>query len=143
MNKKVAIKYFCLLSFFASLSLSANASFKDEVQDILDYGKLSSLRGQIWYGNASWYGPKWQGRKTSNGEKFDRHKLTAAHRTLPFNTKVKVTNLKNNKSVVVRVNDRGPFKQGRIIDLSEKAADEIDAKRQGISYVKVQVISKN
>ena len=131
-----------LLLFLVFFSSVAKANFKDEVRDILDYGREDGLRGEIWYGNASWYGPYWHGRKTSNGEKFDRNKLTAAHRTLPFNTKVKVTNLKNNKSVVVRVNDRGPFKPGRIIDLSEKAADKIDAKKQGISYVKVQVLSQ-
>lgn len=141
--KKIVHVFFCLLSFFILLNLNTNASFKDEVHDILDYGREDGLRGEIWYGNASWYGPYWHGRKTSNGEKFDRNKLTAAHRTLPFNTRVKVTNLKNNKSVIVRVNDRGPFKAGRIIDLSEKAADTIDGKKQGISYVKVQVLTSN
>ena len=134
--------FFCLLSVFVLFNLDAKANFKDEVQEILSYGREGALRGQIWYGNASWYGPYWHGRTTSNGETFNKNKLTAAHRTLPFNTKVKVTNLKNNKSVVVRVNDRGPFKAGRIIDLSEKAADKIDAKKQGISYVKVQVLNQ-
>ena len=142
-NKFERAKYLfvCLLSFFILLGLSARANFKDEVRDILDYGREDGLRGEIWYGNASWYGPHWHGRTTSSGEKFNKNELTAAHKTLPFNTKVKVTNLKNNKSVVVRVNDRGPFKAGRIIDLSEKAADKIDAKKQGISYVKVQVLN--
>ena len=99
------------------------------------------LRGEIWYGNASWYGPKFQGKKTSNGEKFNKNKLTAAHQTLPFNTQVLVTNLQNNKSVVVRINDRGPFKSGRIIDLSEEAAEKIDSRKQGTTYVKLQVLT--
>ena len=138
--KKPKHLFFYLLSIFVLFTSNAKANFKDEVQEILYYGR-DGLRGQIWYGNASWYGPYWHGKTTSNGEKFNKNQLTAAHRTLPFNTRVKVTNLKNNKSVIVRVNDRGPFKPGRIIDLSEKAADKIDAKKQGISYVKVQVLN--
>ncbi|OGI06940.1 MAG: hypothetical protein A3I68_03910 [Candidatus Melainabacteria bacterium RIFCSPLOWO2_02_FULL_35_15] len=141
-NKLKRNLIFCLLSFFILTILAVRANFKDEVREILYYGKEGALRGQIWYGNASWYGPHWHGRTTSSGETFNKNKLTAAHRTLPFNTMVKVTNLKNNKSVIVRVNDRGPFKAGRIIDLSEEAADKIDAKKQGISYVKVQVLNQ-
>ena len=130
-----------LLTIFFLFGLVASANFKDDVRDIIHY-KSDELRGQIWYGNASWYGPYWHGKTTSSGEKFNKNELTAAHKTLPFNTRVKVTNLKNNKSVIVRVNDRGPFKKGRIIDLSEKAADKIDAKKQGIAYVKVQVLNQ-
>lgn len=98
------------------------------------------LRGEVWYGTASWYGPRFHGKKTSSGEKFNKRRLTAAHRFLPFNTQVLVTNLKNNKEVIVRINDRGPFKGDRIIDLSEEAADVLDAKKQGLTYVKVQVL---
>ena len=76
-------------------------------------------------GMASYYADKYNGRKTSNGEIFKQHKLTAAHKTLPFGTKVKVTNLSNGQSVKVRINDRGPFIQGRIIDLSKKAAKKL------------------
>ena len=77
-------------------------------------------------GMASWYGKKFHGKKTASGERFNMYELTAAHRTLPFGTKVKVTNLENNKSVVVRINDRGPHVKGRIIDLSYAAAKKID-----------------
>ena len=101
----------------------------------------SCLRGQIWYGMASWYGPKFYGKKTSNGEKYNKHKLTAAHKDLPFNTRVLVTNLQNNKSVIVRINDRGPFVKDRIIDLSEKAAEKIDLKKKGTGYIKIQVLT--
>ena len=104
------------------------------------YDKLS-LRGEIWYGMASWYGPRFHGKKTSNGEKYNKRKLTAAHKELPFNTKVLVTNLQNNKSVVVRINDRGPFVKDRIIDLSEKAAEKIDLKNPGTGYIKIQVLT--
>jgi rare lipoprotein A len=89
-------------------------------------------------GMASFYGGKYIGRPTANGEIFVANKLTAAHKTLPFGTMVKVTNLSNNKSVIVRINDRGPFVKGRIIDLSELAAKKIDMMQQGT--VKVTIL---
>jgi len=89
-------------------------------------------------GMASYYGGKFIGRKTANGEIFVANKLTAAHKTLPFGTMVKVTNLSNNKSVIVRINDRGPFIKGRIIDLSEAAANKIDMLQQGIVKVSIE-----
>jgi rare lipoprotein A len=91
-------------------------------------------------GVASWYGVPYDGRKTSSGEIFDMRAMTAAHRTLPFDTWVEVTNLTNGKQVTVRVNDRGPFVGGRIIDLSMAAADRIDMVRAGIAQVKLKVI---
>src|SRR5690606_7267624 len=74
-------------------------------------------------GTASWYGSKHHGRKTASGERFNQHALTAAHRKLPFGSRVKVTNLANQRAVVVRINDRGPFSRGRLIDVSRKAAE--------------------
>jgi rare lipoprotein A len=91
-------------------------------------------------GVASYYAHDFHGKQTSNGEMFDMNALTAAHRTFPFGTKVRVTNLENNKMVVVRVNDRGPFKEGRIMDLSMGAAKEIDAIRNGTARVKLEVL---
>lgn len=91
-------------------------------------------------GVASYYADEFHGKLTSNGETFDMDGLTAAHRTFPFGTKVRVTNLENNKSVIVRVNDRGPFKEGRIIDLSRGAAKEIDLIRTGTARVKLEVL---
>lgn len=79
-------------------------------------------------GIASWYGKKFHGRTTANGEKYDMYKLTAAHRKLPFNTLVTVTNLSNNKQVQVRINDRGPYIKGRIIDLSYGAKEKLEAR---------------
>lgn len=92
-------------------------------------------------GIASYYGDEFQGRTTANGEKFDQNKFTAAHKTLPFDTKVKVTHLSNGKSVVVRINDRGPFVKGRIIDLSKVAAQEIGLTVDGTAKVEVQKVS--
>ena len=89
-------------------------------------------------GLASWYGGKFQGRQTANGEIFDTNKFTAAHKTLAFGTVVKVTNLENGESTVVRINDRGPFIPGRIIDLSRAAAVAIGLAGKGVAKVRVE-----
>ncbi len=96
---------------------------------------------EVQVGNASWYGPHFAGRLTSDGEVFDPSKLTAAHRTLPFGTLVRVTNLVNGESVVVRINDRGPFKPNRIIDLSRGAAEAIHMKNMGVARVKLEPLA--
>jgi rare lipoprotein A len=93
-------------------------------------------------GKASYYADKFNGRKTANGETFRNSKLTAAHKTLPFGTRVRVTNLSNGRSVRVRINDRGPFVAGRIIDLSKKAAKKIDMVNAGVQEVKVKYRKK-
>ncbi len=95
----------------------------------------SSFRGL-----ASYYGNEFNGRMTSSGELYDQNRFTAAHRTLPFGTFLLVTNLKNNTSVVVRINDRGPFKMERVLDLSQAAAEELDMLRDGVLEVAVHVI---
>jgi rare lipoprotein A len=92
-------------------------------------------------GFASWYGGKFHGRLTSSGEVFDTNEMTAAHRTLPFGTMVKVTNLDNGKSALVKINDRGPFVEGRIIDLSRAAAEEIDMLGQGVARVSLEIVA--
>jgi rare lipoprotein A len=91
---------------------------------------------------ASWYGREHHGRRTASGERFDMKALTAAHPTLPFGTRVRVTNLTNNRSVVVRVNDRGPFKRGRILDVSRGAAAELDMIGAGTAKVRVEVVGE-
>ncbi len=92
-------------------------------------------------GNASWYGAPFHGRRASNGEIYDMYKLTAAHRTLPFDTLVRVTNLNNGKFTTVRITDRGPFVENRIIDLSFAAAREIDSVGAGVVPVRVEILS--
>ncbi|MEB3282651.1 MAG: septal ring lytic transglycosylase RlpA family protein, partial [Lyngbya sp.] len=91
-------------------------------------------------GWASWYGPGFHGRLTANGERFNQYEMTAAHRSLPFGTTVRVTNTNNGRSVVVRINDRGPFSGGRIIDLSVAAAEAIGMISSGVAPVKVEVL---
>ncbi|RYF30106.1 MAG: septal ring lytic transglycosylase RlpA family protein [Comamonadaceae bacterium] len=93
-------------------------------------------------GGASWYGIQFHQRKTANGERFDMSAFTAAHKTLPFNTRVCVRSLVNGKEVLVRINDRGPYAQGRVIDLSRAAADQIGLTSMGIKQVALSVIDR-
>lgn len=93
-------------------------------------------------GIASWYGPTFYGKKTANGEMYDGNQLTAAHKTLPMPVNVRVTNLDNGKSLVVRVNDRGPYARGRIIDLSKRAAELLDVVQSGTARVRVTYMSR-
>ncbi|MFB2935181.1 septal ring lytic transglycosylase RlpA family protein [Aerosakkonemataceae cyanobacterium BLCC-F154] len=110
-------------------------------------GQVAFLRTQptikaILRGIASWYGPGFHGNRTANGERYNQNSLTAAHRSLPFGTMVRVTNLRNGLSVVVRINDRGPFTRGRIIDLSAAAARTIGLTSSGIARVTVEVLGE-
>ena len=95
---------------------------------------------RTWVGTSSWYGEDFHGKKTANGEIFNMYELTAAHKTLPLGTTVRVTNLSNNRSVVVRINDRGPYVEGRILDLSYGAAEKLDFHTKGTAKVHIQVI---
>ena len=104
-------------------------------------GRIDSL-GYRAEGKASYYGARHHGRKTASGERFDQHALTAAHRSLPFGSRVRVTNLGNGNSVVVRINDRGPYAKGRIIDLSHKAAERLGMLRDGVVVVRVEQLAK-
>lgn len=100
-----------------------------------------SLEISTQYGNASWYGGKFHGRTTASGERFDKHGYTAAHRKLPFGTIIKVTNLRNGKDVYLKVNDRGPYVKGRILDLSHAGAKAIAFNGRGVIRVKIELIS--
>tara|TARA_R100000789_G_scaffold67256_2_gene63197 strand:- start:130 stop:498 length:369 start_codon:yes stop_codon:yes gene_type:complete len=91
-------------------------------------------------GQASYYARSFQGKETASGETFNQNELVAAHKTLPFDTRVEVTNLENGKQVTVRINDRGPFKPGRIIDLSRVAANRIDLLEDGIAPVRIETL---
>jgi rare lipoprotein A len=98
--------------------------------------------GRAQEGKASWYGREQHGHLTANGEHFDMYALTAAHRTLPMGTHVRVTNLRNGKSVVVRINDRGPYSKGRIIDVSFAAARVLDMIDAGVVPARVEVVAR-
>jgi len=105
------------------------------------YHVLPRSEGYLEQGVASWYGREFHGRRTSNGEVYDMYAMTAAHKTLPLPTRARVTNLATGKSIVVRINDRGPFKKGRIIDLSYAAARELGYVQQGTALVEVAAIT--
>ena len=119
---------------------------------IYKIGNKYNVKGKFYFpkkdlsynktGIASWYGPKFHGKLTANGEIYNQNALTAAHKTLPLPSAVKVTNLQNNKSIVLRINDRGPFVNDRIIDLSSKAADILDLKRNGTGLVRVVILKE-
>ncbi|MBD9566370.1 MULTISPECIES: septal ring lytic transglycosylase RlpA family protein [Pseudomonas] len=119
-----------LLSACALLSLLAGCASTDTI-DPHGYDKT---------GVASYYGAKHHGKRTASGERFNQHGLTAAHRQLPFGTRVKITNLNNDRSCVVRVNDRGPYSRGRLIDVSREAAEQLGMLRSGTAKVRVQAL---
>jgi rare lipoprotein A len=124
----------------ASLSLSTACARKTSAR--VPPSTKPARIGETQTGIASWYGVPYHGRRSANGEIYDMEKLTAAHRTLPFDTWVEVTNLTNHKRVDVRITDRGPFVNGRILDLSLAAAREIDLVTAGIVRVRIKVIPK-
>jgi rare lipoprotein A len=95
---------------------------------------------ELFRGMASYYGNEFQGRKTANGERYDKNELSGAHRTLPFGTMVRVRNTANDRSVVIRINDRGPWKESRVLDVSFAAAQELDMTRSGTASVEVTVL---
>lgn len=109
------------------------------IRGITYYPTVVSV-GDEFSGRASWYGPDFHGKFTSNGETYDMYAMTAAHKTLPMNTIVRVTNKENGRSVVVRINDRGPFVDNRIIDLSNEAATKMDMLGKGTALVSLEVL---
>ena len=112
------------------------------VVDGILYTPLTALNNFSQSGKASWYGKKFHGKKTSSGEVYDMYQFSAAHKTLPIPSYIEVTNLANNKSMIVRVNDRGPFIGPRILDLSYAAAKELGFVSQGTTQVKIESITK-
>ncbi len=147
-----------LASFLAACSASGSKMPADNVVPVGangGYGKVGKpykISGKWYYpavdqaydevGIASWYGKQFHGKKTANGEIYNMNSLTAAHKTLPLPTNVKVTNLQNGRSIIVRVNDRGPFVGDRVIDLSRRAAQVLGFTNQGTTKVRVQVVDQ-
>ena len=125
------------------LALGAKALRKDYSDVTRGFtGKESRYLGHKMVGMASWYGGQFHGRRSSDGSRFNKEEYTAAHRIYPFGTLVKVTNLKNSKSCVVKITDRGPYAHGRIIDLSKKAAEDIGMLGSGVAKVKLEVVGQ-
>ncbi len=122
---------------FTSVELDKNTD-ENILEDISYYENLPSL--ETTYGTASYYADKYHGKITYSGEIFDMHKISAAHKSYPMNTIVRVTNLKNNKTIILRINDRMPQFKDRIIDLSYAAAKELDFIQEGLTQVKIEVL---
>lgn len=122
------VKYVLLL-----FVLISNVGFSN-----ISYGSIKEQKGI-----ASYYGSEFHGRKTASGERFNMYKLTAAHKFLPLNTYIKVTNISNGKSIIARISDRGPFIKGRIIDLTKEGAKQLDFLKKGTALVKIEVLEKN
>ncbi len=131
---------------FSSMELKASAKDKYEIEDILE-DKIDNLKlkrsGDIRYSRASWYGDLFHGRTTANNEVFNKETISAAHKTLALNTYLLVTNLDNQRQVLVRVNDRGPFVEGRDLDLSEAAARELAAIESGVINVRYEILEED
>lgn len=142
MNRKTLILLLVLL--IPALSCSSNVRYAAGKKGSVKSSKKTARRantGKILKGVASYYGKDFHGRKTANGETFDMYGLTAAHKTLPLGTRVRVTNMANGKSVIVKINDRGPFVAGRILDLSFEAAKRLGMIASGTADVQITILT--
>ncbi len=147
LNKILAISFYLVVTSCFSSSVH-DSNYKGYYK----IGQPYAVKDKIYYprqyenyeakGTASWYGNKFHGRKTANGEIFNKDELTAAHNTLPLPSVVRVTNLENGKSVVVRVNDRGPFSKNRVIDVSRNAATKLGFVNKGTTKVEVKLLKE-
>lgn len=129
-----------ILLIISTIFTSCSTAVRFSSSEYSKYEDTGTGVVNVMYGKASYYGDEFNGNKTSSGDIFDNKKYTAAHKTLPFGTFVKVTNLLNGKSVIVKINDRGPHIAGRVIDLSKAAAEELDMIREGVIDVKLEIL---
>ena len=140
--RRKELKWLSCVALICTLSACAGARAIAPVDTSQTVGEPTrEVRQDELVGRASWYGDRYHGRSTASGEIYDMHALTAAHKTLPFGTVVRVTRTDNRMSVVVKINDRGPFSEGRVIDLSRAAAEEIDMIERGVVDVTLEVLS--
>jgi len=123
--------------------IEANRPAKSIIQNSISYASIEPTYEQKGIWTASWYGPKFHGRLTANGEIYDQMSFTAAHKSIKFGTYLRVTNLKNNKIVIVRINDRGPYIKGRNIDLSKASALALGMMPSGVIKVKIEEVHFN
>ncbi len=141
----VVILLFCLISISSATTIKQATTAPTQRPYVINnraYSPLPSAEGFEETGTASWYGPDFHGNLTSNGETYNMHDITAAHKLLPMHTMLLVTNLENGREIVVRVNDRGPFVRGRIIDLSYGAAKKLNLLEAGTAKVKITALGE-
>lgn len=152
LNKTIILSIFLLFSSSFSLADGLQDDFSEPLHSTANlsykvagkrYTPQKTAKNFTQTGKASWYGAKFHGRRTASGEKFDMHALTAAHPTLPIPSYAKVTNVKNGKSVIVRINDRGPFHSKRVLDVSHAAAKKLGFVSQGSATVHIQALGSN
>lgn len=129
-----------ILILSAILFTSCSTAVKFTSANTTKYDDKNTETVTVMYGKASYYGTEYEGKSTANGDTFSNREYTAAHKSLPFGSMVRVTNIANNKSVIVKINDRGPYAPGRVIDLSRKAAEELDMIRAGVIDVKIELL---
>lgn len=134
--RTLPIALFCCSAMISGCSSEYGNEKNKLTQQEKKGGADRSVRTEI--GEASWYGPGFQGKETANGDIFDQTKMTAAHPSLPMGTKAQVTNLDNDKTVEVRINDRGPYAKDRVIDVSKAAAKKLDMQKDGTAQVRIE-----
>lgn len=145
MNKKLIFCFVLMMSFLTGCATTTDHTAYSKGKSTYrvrgkTYHVLKSSKNYTAVGNASWYGKRFQHKKTTGGERFNMHAMTAAHKTLPLNSRVEVTNLKNGRKVQVRINDRGPFVHNRIIDLSYAAAKKLGITGGGVALVRLKAV---
>lgn len=131
MRKFLAVLLVAMMLPFAALEANAPAA-----------SKANNRFSKAWYGMASWYGADWNGKKTACGQVFDSERLTAAHPYLPCGTWVRITNVRTQHATFAKITDRGPYEEGREIDVSERVAKRIDITQRGVEKVKIEVVRK-
>lgn len=141
--KTQSILFFSIFLVFSCASAQSKKKAQAPKDDFFVDSPSSVASSSKETGFASWYGGKFQGRPTASGEPYDMYGYTAAHKTLPLGSVVVVTNLENQKKVVLRINDRGPFVEGRILDVTKAAADELGFTNKGTAKVEIEVIKEN
>ncbi len=124
-----------VIAFILNLLVGCSSTLAVDLEKTNGYSKSHELVGK-----ASWYSNKFDGKRTASGERYNKNAYTAAHKSLPFGTIVRVTNTANSKKVDVKINDRGPFVKGRVIDLSQKAFEQIGNIKEGVAPVKIEII---
>lgn len=128
-----------LLAYILTFALSPVVTMASEKSNDCNY----TTNGKTYSGKCSFYNTKLHGNRTTSGEKYDKNKFTAAHRTLPFGTKVKITDQKTGRNTIVRINDRGPFVKNRVMDISNAAAKELGVVNRGVFVGRVEVLKKS
>lgn len=139
MKKLILLTFAFIFSALASATHAADDSTLDSLDRLIK--KTERYIGKVYEGRASWYGPGFHGRKTASGERFNQYAMTAAHRTLPMGCMVQVTNKKTGESVIVKINDRGPFHGNRVLDLSKGAAQKLGLIKSGTGHIELKVLS--